>query len=356
MHAAINENSHDSMAVLLVRKKPWKGKIFAHKFTQMIEKSMKIQEFVFNGIDTMVSYIYEYALGTYKQKYQRQTIKKWIDGKILPPREVLLQLCLSMLLTEEESNCVLRAAGYPALYFVNALDIVTIYYLRKFHSLNILSEERFVEVNKGYERILKLMPEMKIYGRRKRYVESEQIHVIQNMDKMKKGKNEYYMDFDSGSYYEIKKENEIVVHPLKGARPAYNRKIRDYFDDSKKEFLSEKGEMEFEITKYMQIDAEKYMESDKDFFDFIEDNMKYLGQIHYGLFQQMTKYLETSDYYKKNVYSFSGTFWPEDEGNILMKAERTRRVDGFIKANIKVSLPILFRQYAINMDGSWDIR
>ena len=86
VQAAINENSHGTMAVFLVRTKPWKGKIFARKFIQMIEKSMKNQGFVFDGINTMVSYISEYALGLYRQKYQRQTIKKWIDGKILPPR------------------------------------------------------------------------------------------------------------------------------------------------------------------------------------------------------------------------------------------------------------------------------
>ena len=326
VQAAINENSHGTMAVFLVRTKPWKGKIFARKFIQMIEKSMKNQGFVFDGINTMVSYISEYALGLYRQKYQRQTIKKWIDGKILPPREILLQLCLGMLLTEEESNCVLRAAGYPALYFVNALDIVTIYYLRKFHPLKTLSEDQFEEVNKGYERVLKLMPEMKIYGKRKYNAEEEQIHVIQNMERKKKGKNEYYMDSDTGSYYEIKKEKEIVAHPLKGARPAYNRKVRDYFVDNKKEFLSETRNNKFDITQYMKTDVEKYMESDKDFFDFIENNIKYLGQIHYGLFQQMSKYLETSDYYKKNVYSYSGTFWPEDEGKILKEENREEEI------------------------------
>ena len=334
---ALCTNNHNAIAEVFVRKKLWTRTVFAKKLADTIEKNMKKQGLICNGTEDMTAYIYSFSIvssdiwgncidkrETMDRGYQYQTVKKWISGDIIPSREVVVQLCLCMVLTLEESNNLLRAAGYSALYYMDVLDIVTIYYLKKYNRFHKLSAEQFEEVKNGHNMVAGWMSGANIYGKKQYKATKEQIPVIQAMEKNKKGKKEYYIDSDADIYYEIKNGEKIIAHPLKKIKLAYSHRLVVCADKNKTHFLEEKkwsGTKEnIEMTAYMTDAVKEYMESDEKFFDFVKENVTYLGKIHYGLFQQMQEYIEMSNKYEKNIYNYIGDFSIEDEGNVLKKS------------------------------------
>lgn len=326
---ALYTGNHNAIADILVEKKLWKKNVFAHNLANSIERSMKKQGLTCEGIKEMTRYIYDFSIVSSEiwevypndleeadQNYQEQQVKNWINGEAIPPRNAIIQICLWMALTIEESNQLLRAAGYPVLYYVNALDVVTMYYLKKYQGFSRLSKEQFIEVKNGYYKVAEWLSKAKIYRKKQYNAEDKQISMIRNMEKSKKGKKEYYLAPDTDSYYEIKEENKVGDYSFKKTSLAYDDRLSVCADKNKIHFL-EKRNKSGSVTKYMIDEFGKYMESEDKFFDFIKDNIEYLGQLHYGFFQKMQGYLEGSEYYQKNIYNYEGEFTVEDEGQIL---------------------------------------
>lgn len=63
------------------------------------------------------------------------------------------------------------------------------------------------------------------------------------------------------------------------------------------------------------------MDSDEDFFSFLESNVTDFGGIYYGTLSLIQKYTHETRF-RKNIYNYTGSFTPEDEGYILKDDSR----------------------------------
>lgn len=332
---ALNTNSHEAIADILVQKKLWTGRVFSGKLLATAKKKMEKQGIVCNGTKDVTKYILSFpiindgwGIGINNGKvsiteYQRQTMRKWIHGEIVPSREAVIQLCLWMALTVEESDNLLRAAGYSALYCVDALDIVTKYYLRKFQGLPKLSKKQFIKVRAGHTKVAGWLPGIDNYGKKQCEVDKKQLQEIRALETKKTKKKTYYIDKSSRIYYEIKNEHTVIKYYYKGKKPIYCKKVTGYLGENIKQFIGEgkqKNAKDIAMTQYMEDVMGKNMGSEEEFFNFVHEHIKYLGQLHYGFLQAMQEYMNTPKYYKKNVYAYTGEFSLEDEGEILEKS------------------------------------
>lgn len=355
---ALESGSHDAMAKLMAENRLWNAMLFSDNLERfMKEKSLEAGQGICETVDARAAiingfgilsptqwYSYGYDTETEQKGYTYAAIKKWVNGESLPPRECILQIGLFMKASVEEANVLLRAAGYHGLYDADISDVIFSYYfikngtgqsrckgqtsgethVQKEHGEKQpwLSVEAFMEIKRKYNKILRLFDSKPDYGTKECKMEEAAIPLfLENKTQEQKGRKSIYREDNGEGYYEFH-GGKLFYHPFKGTKPVMNDKSHHIVSKIKSQILSEADGFfpgtDIFVTDYIRRHLLQNMESEEELFSFLEKNTKFFQGVHYRLLQSMESYLETPEYYKKNIYQYAGTFTPEDEGYLLM--------------------------------------
>lgn len=297
IQAALKDGDHNTLADFLLEKEPWLQNRFAKQLQLMTQKNMELQKMDSSNIQNMIDYIqsfhlihpnywdyYGYNPERPDHRYKKTQIKRWLNGENCPSREVILQICLRMVLSREDSDLLLRSAGYPALYIADMLDAIVIYYLRKYASRSHLSDEEFNEIKCKYNQVLMATIS------------------ISSLKLPENGKME--------------EEDRAKL-----ARFVFSQKASDKAKEIREKISQTNVNTSILITEYEKDKILNHMDSDEDFFSFLESNVTDFGGIYYGTLSLIQKYTHETRF-RKNIYNYTGSFTPEDEGYILKDDSR----------------------------------
>lgn len=330
---ALLKKNHHAISQLILKIRPWKNRRFLDCFKKIYEsgngmpgRDEEYGKYMVNRLNDLVIIApalwksYTYEIKDLSDKYQDQTIKKWFSGEILPQREVIIQYALWLSFSIEETNLLLRSAGYHALYYANIYDIVAIYYLKNNHSVR-KSLKEMQQIKHAMNQFVKLLYNVPEYGRKK-INDSDAQKIMENIchDDAQMGIDKN-VDGSAKDYYEVI-NGKTIFHPLKGMKLAYPNKMSRQLshnvlgsDDVLHEDL--KNNHGYLVTNYIKKNYFDHISNDDEFASFIKSNISLFGEMHYGLLQNIEMYLKDSRAYEKNLYNYIGSFDADDGGNII---------------------------------------
>lgn len=158
---AIEEGNHAAFAHFFLMEERSKNRVFGKVLSQVLNEREKVENFnrqmcwiqapiiqqnywraidfkftsesIFKRIteNKKKTIVYDMDLDNGKESQQR---RNWRTGKAIPPRDVIVQIAISLGISIEETNQLLRAACEPALYVLDVVDVCSMFTLREFEN------------------------------------------------------------------------------------------------------------------------------------------------------------------------------------------------------------------------------
>ena len=102
-----------------------------------------------NEIESQINPVYPFGRNGGESPARR----KWRIGESIPPRDVIVQIGISLALSYEETDALLLSAGEPVLYVLDVVDLCSIFTLEKYNNNfdippKIKLEETKTEINR----------------------------------------------------------------------------------------------------------------------------------------------------------------------------------------------------------------
>ena len=113
--------------------------------------------------------------------------------------------------------------------------------------------------------------------------------------------------------------NERLKKSISDGRFIYKERVRinvnNMIDSFQKNSLEMKTHSTIRLTDYIKNSLFTENGGSHSFCDHVDEYIEYLGSIHYGIQEKIMAYVQTPEYYKKNLRRWKGSFLAEGDGD-----------------------------------------